>query len=121
MALHHVVLTTPKTSPEKLTLTVVDKQQLPDIENIDYRKEIYCLRWTIDNGRRNLCVNFKTDTDNFNIVLQFYRNNLHLNDNEIDLKLTEQQSHLAKRVYVLSYIDIFFRPCIVQDETTVHK
>ena len=26
---YHVVLTTPKTSPEKLTLTVVEMQQLP--------------------------------------------------------------------------------------------
>ena len=35
LGLDHVVLTTPKTSPEKLTLTVVEKQQLPDIEKTD--------------------------------------------------------------------------------------
>ena len=32
LELFHVVLKTPKTSPEKLTLTVVEMQQLPDIE-----------------------------------------------------------------------------------------
>ena len=32
LGLYHVVLTTPKTSPEKHTLTVVEIQQLPDIE-----------------------------------------------------------------------------------------
>ena len=31
LGLYHVVLTTPKTSPEKLTLTVVEMQQLLDI------------------------------------------------------------------------------------------
>ena len=35
LGLCHVVLTTPKTSPEKLTLTVVEMQQLPDIEKTD--------------------------------------------------------------------------------------
>ena len=35
IGLYHVVLTTPKTSPEKLTLTVVEIQQLPDIDKTD--------------------------------------------------------------------------------------
>ena len=35
MRLYHVVLTTPKTCPEKLTLTVGEMQQLPDIEQTD--------------------------------------------------------------------------------------
>ena len=32
LGLHHVLLTTPKIYAEKLTLTVVEMQQLPDIE-----------------------------------------------------------------------------------------
>ena len=73
---HHVVLTTPKTSPEKLTLTVVEMQQLlPDVENIDSKQKMSCLKWTIYNGRRKMCVNFQTDTDKLNIVVYRYRNN----------------------------------------------
>ena len=68
MGLYHVVLTTPKTSPEKPTLTVVEMQQLPDIEKTDPKEEISCLKWTKYNGRRNVCVNFQTDTDKLNIV-----------------------------------------------------
>ena len=37
LGLYHVVLTTPKTSPAKLTLTVVEMQQLPDIEKTDFK------------------------------------------------------------------------------------
>ena len=37
--LYHIVLTTSKTAPEKLTLTVVEMQQLPDIEKIDSKKK----------------------------------------------------------------------------------
>ena len=121
LGLYHVVLTTPKTSPEKLTLTVVEKQQLPDVEKTDSKKEVSCLKWTIYIGRRKVCVNFHTDTDKLNIVVYRYRNNLYLKDNEVDLKLTEYQSLLVKRIYLLSYIDILYKRCIVLDETTVHN
>ena len=116
------VLTTPKTSPEKLTLTVVEMQQIPTNEKIDSKK-ISCLEWTKNDGRRKrkVCINFKTDTDNLNSVVYCYWNNFYLKDNVIDLKLTEYQSLLAKGVYLLSCIDILFKLCIVLDETTVHK
>ena len=83
-------------------------QQVPDIEKTDSKDEIFCLKLTIYNGRRKVCVIFQTDTDKLNIVVYRYRNSLYLKDNEIDLKLTEYQSLLAKRVYLLSYIDIFY-------------
>ena len=101
MGLYHVVLTTPKTSPEKLTLNVVEMQQLPDIEKTDSKEEISCLKWTIYNGRRKVCVNFQTDTDKLNIVVYRYRNNLYLKDNEVTLKFSEYESLLANRVLSL--------------------
>ena len=92
LGVYHVVLTTPKTSPEKLTLTAVEIQQLPDIEKTDSKEELSCLKWTIYNGSRNVCVNFQTDTDKLNIVVYRYRNNLYLKDNEVDRKLSEYES-----------------------------
>ena len=121
LGIYNVVLTTPKTSPDKFTLTVVEMQQLPNIEKTDSKEEISCLKRTIDNGRRKVCVNFQTDADKLNFVVYRYRNNLYLKDNEVGLKLTEYQSLLAKRVYLLSYIDIFYKRCIVPDEITVHS
>ena len=121
MGLHHVVLTTPKTSPEKHKLTVVEMQQLPDIEKTDSKEEISCLKWTIYNGRRKVCVNFRTDTEKLNIVVYRYRNSSYLKDNEVDLKITEHQSLMAKQVFLLSYICIIYKRCIVLDETTVHN
>ena len=121
LGLYYVVLTTPKTSPEKLTLSVVEKQQLPDIEKTDPKEEISCLKWTTDNGRRKVCVNLQTDTDKLNIVVYRYKNNLYLKNNEVDLKMTEYQSLLSKRVYLLSYNDIFYKRCILLGETTIHN
>ena len=47
-------------------------------------------------------MNCKTDTDKLNIVVYRYRNNLYLKDNEIDLKLNENQTVLPKRADLLS-------------------
>ena len=69
LGLYHVLLNTPKTSPEKLTLTVVEMQQLPVIEKTDSKEEISRLNCTKYNGRRKVCVNFQTDTDKLNIVM----------------------------------------------------
>ena len=106
LGLYHFQLKS-KDSSEKCTLTLVETQQLPDIEQSDSRDEISCLKWTIYNGRRKVCNNFQTDTDKVNIVVYRYRNNTYLKDTEMELKLAEYKKLLAKRVYFLSYIDIF--------------
>ena len=121
LGLYQVVLTTPKTSPGKCSLIVIEMQQMPDIEKTDFKEEVSCLIWTIYNGWRKVCVNFKTDTEKLNFVVYRYRNKLYLKENEVDLKLTEYQSLLAKQVYLLSYIDKVYRRRIVLDETTAHN
>ena len=74
LGLHHVELKS-KDSPEKIMLTLVETQQLPDIDKVDSKDEISCLKWTIYNCRRKVCINFQTDTDKVNIVVYRYRNN----------------------------------------------
>ena len=96
LGLYHIVLTTLKTSPEKLTPTVVEMQQLPGTEKTDSKEEISCLKWTIYNCRRKVCVNFQTDTERLNIFVYRYRNNLYLKDNEVIPKMSENESLLAK-------------------------
>ena len=110
-----------KVLPKKITLTLVETQQMPDIEKADSKDEISCLKRTIYNGRRKVCINFQTDTDKVNLVVYRYRNNRYLKDTEMDLKLTEYKKLLANCVYLLSYIDIFYKRCIVLEETTIHK
>ena len=121
LGLYHVVLTTPKTSLEKITLTLVEMQQLPEIEKMDSKNEISCLKWTIYNGGRKVCISFKTDMDKLNIVVYRYRNNTYVKDTEMELKLTQYENLLSKRVYLLSCIDKIFKRCIVLDETPVYN
>ena len=69
LGFYHVVLTAPKTSPEKLTLTVIEIEQLPDIEKTDPKKDCSCRKWTIHSGMRKVCVKFKTNIDMLKNVL----------------------------------------------------
>ena len=111
----------PKDSPEQIMLTLVESQQLPDIEKVDSKDEIFCLKWTVYNGRRKVCINFQTNADKVNIVVYRYRNNTYLKGTEMDIKLNEYKTLRANRVCLLSYIYIFYKRCIVLDETTVHN
>ena len=118
---HGELRSKPKDSPGKIALTLVETQQMPVIEKVDSEDKIFCLKCTIYNGRRKVCINFQTDRDKVNIFVYRYRNNSYLKDTEMELKLTENKKLLAKRVYLLNYIDIFYKRCIVWDETTVHN
>ena len=88
LGVYHVALQTPKTFPEKLTVSVVELQQLPDIEKTDSKEEISCLKWPIQNDRGKVSVMLMTDTDKLGFVVYRHRNILYLQKNELDLKLT---------------------------------
>ena len=47
LGLYHVELSKPKDSPEQITLTLVETQQLPDTGKVDSKDEISSLKWTI--------------------------------------------------------------------------
>ena len=106
LGLYHLELkSNPKGSPEKIMLTPVETQHLPDNEQVGSKDEICCLKWTIYNGRRKVCINFQADTGKMNIFVYRYGNNTYLKDTEMDLTLTEYKNVLAQRVYFFGYID----------------
>ena len=84
-----LVLTTPKSSPENLTLILVEEQQWLNIKITYSKEENFCLKWTKYNDRRKVCVHFKSDTDIHSIFVYRYQNKLYLKDDEIDLKMRE--------------------------------
>ena len=73
------------------------------------------------NGKKKVCVNFKTDTHKKEIVVNKYRNSLYLKEKEVDLKMTKYQMVKIRRVCILSYSDIFQKRCDVLDERIVQN
>ena len=64
LGLYHVELRgKSKDSSEKITLTQVETHQLQDMEKAESKDKIACLKWTIYNFRREVCINFQTDTN----------------------------------------------------------
>ena len=59
--------------------------------------------------------------DNLSFVVYRYRNNTNVKDTEMELNLTEYEKLPSKLVYLLSYIDVVFKRCMVLDDTTVHN
>ena len=114
IALHRFVLRTPRTSHEKLATAVVEMQQLPDIEK-DTTEEFSCLKWTMCCGRK-VFVNFKPDRDKLNIFFTVTETSCNSKENENDLKLTQYQKLLIKRLYLLSCIDVLFNKSIALEE-----
>ena len=119
LGLYHVVLTKRKSSLTNITLTIAELQQLPELEQCE--DEYSCLKWTIYNGRRKICVGFQTDTDKADNVVYRYCNNTYIKDTEIELKIAEYKTILTKRLYLLSYLDTFYKRCIVLDESTIYN
>ena len=99
LRLHQDVLTTTKTSAEKNTLALVEMQQSPEIEKVDSKNEILCLKWAIYNGERKVSLSFETDMDKLNVVVHRYRNNTNVKDTKMKLKLTYYEKLLSTRVY----------------------
>ena len=90
LGLYHVELRSkPEDFPDKITLSLVKTQQLPDIEKADSKDVISFSKWTIYIGRIKVCINFQTDTHKVITVVYRYRNNTYLKDAEMELKLAE--------------------------------
>ena len=90
------------------------------IKKLLWKNLHYNFRWNATTDRRWEDW-FLTVTDRLNIVVYRYGDSLILKDINVDLKLTEHQSLLTKRVYLLLYFDILYKRCMVLDETTVHE
>ena len=72
LGFYRVLLTTLKTYPEKIALTIIELQELPDLQKLDHTEEVFCLKGKITLGRRKVCQNFKTDTNKLDIVMYRY-------------------------------------------------
>ena len=63
IGLYHLVVETKITSTGNFARSFVEMQQIINIDETDHKNEIACVKWTKSVGRRQLCFNFRTDTD----------------------------------------------------------
>ena len=108
LGLYHVLSTSSEQTSKKVSLTCVEMQQLPAGRKFDSENKIFCLRWIIFNGRRNICVFSKTVTEYVGLTVCRHRNNMFMKDSDIELKATEYNTLFAEKKYLLTYLETFF-------------
>ena len=121
LGFYHLLLTSSEQTPKKVSLTLVGMQQLPEVGYFDSEKELSCLSWIIFNGRIEVCVFCKTNTEYVGITVYRYHYNMYKKDSDIELKATEYNTILQKKKYLLSYLETVSKKFIMVEETIHHN
>ena len=65
MGLFHIV---PEKKSQKISLTIIKSQNLPNLQKLDVDSQISYFEWTLHNGRRNIHIRYRSDTKRLEIV-----------------------------------------------------
>ena len=57
--LFHIVL---EEKPQKISLTIIESQNLPNLQNLDVDSQISHFEWILHNGRRKIHIGYRSDT-----------------------------------------------------------
>ena len=120
MQLYQAVLSTRKTSPANVTLTLDEMTQVLHAEKTDTKAELFCLIWTTYISRKKACVQFKTDTDKFNNLVYLYCNNWDPKTSNWPKSYRKPEYFSKTKKSIKLHLRLFKR-CIVGDETTNHN
>ena len=70
LGLFHIVL---EEKSQKLSLTIIKSQNLPNLQNLDVDSQISHFEWTLHNGRRKIHIRKRSDTKKIDLV-EYRRN-----------------------------------------------
>ena len=70
LGLFHIVL---EEKSQKISLTVIESQNLPILQNLDIDSQISHFVWTLHNGRRKIHIGYRSDTKKIDLV-EYRRN-----------------------------------------------
>ena len=61
----HIVL---REKSQKISLTVIESQNLPNLQNLDVDSQISHFEWILHNGRRKIHIGYRSDTKKIELV-----------------------------------------------------
>ena len=65
LGLFHIVL---QEKSQKLSLTVLESQNLPKLQDLDTESQISQFEWTLHNGRRKIFLSYRSDIKKIDII-----------------------------------------------------
>ena len=118
LGLFHIVL---QEKSQKLSLTVLESQNLPKLQDLDTESQISQFEWTLHNGRRKIFLSYRSDIKKIDIIEYRRKGNTWKNNQNFQLEKKEYDNLVDFIPSVLSYVETFKKTCIIIDECTVEN
>ena len=118
LGLFHIVL---QEKSQKLSLTVLESQNLPKLQDLDTESQISQFEWTLHNGRRKIFLSYRSDVKKIDIIEYRRKGNTWKNNQNFQLEKKEYDNLVDFIPSVLSYEETFKKTCIIIDECTVEN
>ena len=118
LGLFHIVL---QEKSQKLSLTVLESQNLPKLQDLDTESQISQFEWTLHNGRRKFFLSYRSDFKKIDIIEYRRKGKTWKNNQNFQLEKKEYDNLLDFIPSVLSYVETFKKTCIIIDECLVEN
>ena len=118
MGLFHIVL---QEKSQKFSLTVLESQNLPKLQDLDTESQISQFEWTLHNGRRKFFLSYRSDIKKIDLIEYRRKGNTWKNNQNFQLEKKEHDNLVDFIPSVLSYVETFKKTCIIIDECTVEN
>ena len=106
---------------QKFSLTVLESQNLPKLQDLDTESQISQFEWTLHNGRRKVFLSYRSDIKKVDIIEYRRKGNTWKNNQNFQLEKKEYDNMVDFIPSVLSYVETFKKTCIIIDECTVEN
>ena len=118
LGLFHIVL---EEKSQQISLTIKESQNLPNLQNLDVDSQISHFEWTLQNGRRKIHIEYRSDTKKIDLVEYRRNGNQWKNNQSLQLQKEEYDKLLDMLPSLLGYVEIFKKSRIIIDECTVEN
>ena len=118
LGLFHIVL---QEKSQKLSLTVLESQNLPKLQDLDTESQISQFEWTLHNGRRKIFLSYRSDIKKIDLIEYRRKGNTWKNNQNFQLERKEYDNLVDFIPSVLSYVETFKKTCIIIEECTVEN
>ena len=118
LGLFHIIL---QKKSQKFSLTVLESQNLPKLENLDTESQISQFEWILHNARRKIFLSYRSDIKKIVLIEYRRKGNTWKNNQKFQLKKEEYDKLVDFIPSVLSYVETFKKTGIIIDECTVEN
>ena len=101
--------------------TIIESQNLPNLQNLDADSQISHFEWTLHNGRRKIHIGYRSDSKKLELKEYRRNGNQWKNNQSLQLQREEYDKLLDILRSLLGHIETYKKSGIIIDECTVQN